>query len=313
MRTSLALALAVLSLAAPAAADPALPDAERRLIEAMITAVEQLGSARFVRNGKEYSASDAAKFLRRKWESHADEVRTAEDFIAKVGSFSSTSGKPYVIRYPNWHEQQSADFLKARLAELKGAPTTYLQPNLTRDDGAPLYLHFRESDMPLRVAIAKPAVPAKYGSRAKTRDVAIEAMRLWETALRPRAPWFRLEFVEDDPKAPVQIVWKRRLTGSYSGFGGIGYDVADGALRIRGEMQLSTTPGSVAPPLTIDDIRIVVAHEFGHVLGLMHCHACDSAMSYAWDTRDQVIVTETDVATFLALSAQPLPEPQSLR
>jgi hypothetical protein len=122
MRTSLTLILVVLALARLAAGDAALPDAERRLIESLITSVAQLGDARFVRNGKEYSASDAARFLRRKWESHADEVRTAEDFIAKVGSFSSTSGKPYVIRYPNWHEQPSAEFLRARLSQLKGEP-----------------------------------------------------------------------------------------------------------------------------------------------------------------------------------------------
>ncbi|MBW2289303.1 MAG: matrixin family metalloprotease [Deltaproteobacteria bacterium] len=39
----------------------------------------------------------------------------------------------------------------------------------------------------------------------------------------------------------------------------------------------------------------LVAHEFGHILGLGHCLDCDSAMNYSWHTRDRVFVTQTDV------------------
>ena len=52
-----------------------------------------------------------------------------------------------------------------------------------------------DADMPLRVAIAYPKVPPRYGSRADGRKVAIEAMRLWETEIQKQLPWFRLEFV----------------------------------------------------------------------------------------------------------------------
>ncbi|MFP6564305.1 MAG: matrixin family metalloprotease, partial [Myxococcota bacterium] len=58
-------------------------------------------------------------------------------------------------------------------------------------------------------------------------------------------------------------------------------------------------------PLTLADVRLLAAHEFGHVLGLGHCLACDSAMNYEWNTRERVVVTETDIATLRALFAKP--------
>jgi hypothetical protein len=97
----------------------ALPDSERRLIEALITSVEQLRDARFIRNGKDYSAPDAARFLRTKWESREAEVRSAQDFIEKVATRSSTTGRPYLIRHADGREQPSAELLRARLSELR--------------------------------------------------------------------------------------------------------------------------------------------------------------------------------------------------
>ena len=45
-----------------------------------------------------------------------DEVRSARDFVDKVGSASGTSGKPYMIRFKDGREISSRDFL---LSELK--------------------------------------------------------------------------------------------------------------------------------------------------------------------------------------------------
>jgi predicted Zn-dependent protease len=180
----------------------------------------------------------------------------------------------------------------------------YLQPNVELPDGSPAFVHVTEADMPLRVAIGRPPSPPKYASSEETRAVAIEAMREWERAIQPRVPWFRLEFVEDDPEAAVQVKWKRRNAGPWSGLGAITHEEREGRLRVGGRLELSTTP-SQFETLDVAEVRRVVAHEFGHVLGLGHCSNCDSAMNYSWETRAGSLVTDTDVRTFEALVAQP--------
>ncbi len=185
---------------------------------------------------------------------------------------------------------------------------TYLAPNIEDHDGMGAYIHVTPEDMPLRIAIGTPRVPARYASRNATRDAAIEAIRLWEEGLQPWLPWFRLEFVGKDEEAPVRVQWKSRINGPWGGFGQIGYQVAEGRLRVGGSMEVSTTPmGSYGPDATleIDHVRILIAHEFGHVLGLGHCHDCDSAMNYSYTSLGRVIVTELDALTFAALVQQP--------
>ena len=117
---------------------------------------------------------------------------------------------------------------------------------------------------------------------------------MWETALKPHVPWFELEFAEEDPEAPVQVEWKRDVRGA-QGWGGIrSLRLPSGRVVAGGHMQVTTRINNFNK-LPIDDMRVLISHEFGHVLGLMHCLDCDSAMNYSWQTEDRVFVTQVDV------------------
>ena len=118
-RWSLFLA-AALALAAPHAIAAGTPDAtppEARRIERLISAVERSTDHRFIRNGVDYDASTAARFLRAKWAYVGDRVRTAEDFIREVGTQSGTTGNRYRVRGPDGHEEDGAAFLNRQLSE----------------------------------------------------------------------------------------------------------------------------------------------------------------------------------------------------
>lgn len=88
---------------------------EKAKIEALITHVEGLEGASFIRNGKDYSAANAGKFLRAKWQRDDKEVKTATEFIAKVATVSGTTGKPYVIRFKDGKETPCGEYLTAQL------------------------------------------------------------------------------------------------------------------------------------------------------------------------------------------------------
>jgi hypothetical protein len=92
---------------------------EQEKIEALIKHVEGLKDSKFVRNGKEYDAETAGRFLRGKWKAREKDVKTASDFIEHVGSESSTTGKPYMIRLKGGKEMKSADYLRAELKKLE--------------------------------------------------------------------------------------------------------------------------------------------------------------------------------------------------
>jgi hypothetical protein len=96
-----------------------LPTPEQNKIETLISGVERMTDAVFIRNGKNYDAPVAAEFLRRKWKSHRLEIHSAADFIDKVASFSSTTGKPYSIRWRDGRERLSAEFFRAQLSLLE--------------------------------------------------------------------------------------------------------------------------------------------------------------------------------------------------
>jgi Family of unknown function (DUF5329) len=108
--------LVVLALAGHAAA---LSASEQRKIEALLQHVESLTEAVFIRNNQAYSAKTAAQFLRGKWRATLEDITTAQDFITKVASVSSTTGQPYRIRFPDGHELPSGEYLRMQLQKLE--------------------------------------------------------------------------------------------------------------------------------------------------------------------------------------------------
>ena len=108
--------LVVIALAGHAAE---LPASEQRKIEALIQHVATLTEAVFMRNNQAYPAKTAAQFLRGKWRATLDDITTAQEFIAKVASVSSTTGQPYRIRFPDGHEVLSGDSLRTVLQQLE--------------------------------------------------------------------------------------------------------------------------------------------------------------------------------------------------
>jgi len=123
-----ALAAPGLGLAAGQAAAPnALPRSgtpvphlsEAQKIQALIHSVETLKGAVFIRNGTEYDGAKAADHLRRKLDYAGDRIQTADQFIDKLATGSSMSGKPYKIRFNDGRTVDSADFFHAELRKLE--------------------------------------------------------------------------------------------------------------------------------------------------------------------------------------------------
>ena len=84
---------------------------EEAKIEALLAKVALETDVQFVRNGKDYDATTAAKFLRGKWDRQRTEIKTTQDFIDRVASKSSTSGQPYLIRFKNGRTVECRKFL----------------------------------------------------------------------------------------------------------------------------------------------------------------------------------------------------------
>lgn len=98
-----------------AQADPSA--GEKARIDLLISKIENLKDASFIRNGSTYGAASAAKFLRAKLKSNSSSIATADDFITKLASKSSTSGEAYKIKYADGKEIACETFLKAELAK----------------------------------------------------------------------------------------------------------------------------------------------------------------------------------------------------
>lgn len=113
------LGVAAATLLGAAGATP--PPAQQALIDRLIGYVERQNGMVFVRNGKDHSCADAAKFLRGKLESMGGKVTTAHEFIDRIASQSSTTGEAYQVRFSDGRTLPASRFLHDELKRLEPA------------------------------------------------------------------------------------------------------------------------------------------------------------------------------------------------
>jgi len=101
----------------------ARPMSETEKIEALIRHVDGLTGAKFIRNGTVYDAKTAVRFLRGKWDNERARIKTADDFIERAATRSTTTGRPYLIRLQDGTEKPCAEYLAGVLKELAADKT----------------------------------------------------------------------------------------------------------------------------------------------------------------------------------------------
>ncbi|MCC8362736.1 DUF5329 domain-containing protein [Lysobacter sp. A6] len=125
--TLVAASFAVYPIATPAATQASAPPtpmvASKRTpaaeIDALIDKVAHAKGVVFIRNGTEHTATEAAQHLARKRKAAGDRIKTPEQFIDKLGSRSSMTGKSYRVRLPDGREMDSATWMTGLLEEVR--------------------------------------------------------------------------------------------------------------------------------------------------------------------------------------------------
>jgi hypothetical protein len=91
---------------------------EKEKIEHLIQEIAGLKDAKFIRNGKEHTAEEAATHLRQKLTAVEKEIKTADEFVEKVATKSSLTDEPYTIRMADGKLVNLAVYLRERLRDL---------------------------------------------------------------------------------------------------------------------------------------------------------------------------------------------------
>ncbi len=84
-------------------------------IEYLINYID-MSDCTFIRNGKEHTAKEAAKHVKRKYNHFKEQINTTEKFIELSATKSLLSSKPYLIKCPDKDTVKSNDWF---LEELK--------------------------------------------------------------------------------------------------------------------------------------------------------------------------------------------------
>jgi len=115
--------LASMILASGASAESPAPATESARIDALIRVVEGRSDLQFLRNDVAYSSREAGLHLRTKLAFAGSQIKTVEDFIDHIGTGSSTTGRPYLVRFIDGTLIPSAEFLRGELKRIS-QPTT---------------------------------------------------------------------------------------------------------------------------------------------------------------------------------------------
>lgn len=107
------------AIAPMAALADAAPMPEAQKIDHLINHIGNLAGATFVRNGKDYGATEAAKHLQYKREKAGDRIKTADDFIRLCASHSFLSGDAYLIRFADGRTRTAEDVLREELSRIE--------------------------------------------------------------------------------------------------------------------------------------------------------------------------------------------------
>ncbi len=100
---------------------PALAGDADAEIQYLLSATGQNDCA-FIRNGKAHSPTEAEAHLRMKYNIGKNRVDSAEQFIGRIASKSSWTGKSYYIECPNTQKQTAGDWLSDQLALYRRHP-----------------------------------------------------------------------------------------------------------------------------------------------------------------------------------------------
>ena len=94
----------------------ALQESEAGKIEFLISSVENLDNAVFIRNGTEHDSKEAGEHLRMKLRKAGSYIDNADDFI-KICSSSYITGKPYFIKFSDGEIIEAEKFFRKKLIE----------------------------------------------------------------------------------------------------------------------------------------------------------------------------------------------------
>ena len=90
---------------------------EKKKIDFLLSSVENMKGAKFIRNGTEHDGKEAAEHLRMKLQKAGGKVQTADDFVRLCASKSIISGQPYMIRSSDGKTINSEQYFREKLKE----------------------------------------------------------------------------------------------------------------------------------------------------------------------------------------------------